>query len=244
MKRPRRLAAVWSGPLLSVSAAFALLVALCTVTDIDRSLSARFYRAGAQQGWFLKDVAPWYWLYQYGEYPGMFMAIGAFLGLCGGIWNRTWASYRRPCLIVLLSVALGAGALVNGLLKPYWGRPRPRHIVQFGGTQAFHAWWQPGGAGQGKSFPSGHAAMGYVLASGAVLVPCRRVWLRCLVVVSALGYGSLIGLTRIVQGGHFLSDVACSGLLVTLLVMILYRTLGGPQSAPAPGQSRLANLPG
>lgn len=208
-----------------IVAAFTLLVALCAATDIDRSLSARFYQADAPQGWFLKDALPWRWLYQYGEYPGILMALGAFLVLCGSFWYRAWARYRRYCLVLVLSVALGPGVLVNGLLKPYWGRPRPRHIVKFGGTQHFRSWWRPGGPSSGKSFPSGHAAMGYVLLSGATLVACRRVWLRRQAVTGALGYGTLMGLTRIVQGGHFLSDVACSGLLMTLLIMGLRRSL-------------------
>lgn len=215
-----------------VIAIFVLLVVLCTVTDIDLTLSACFYRANAPPGWYLKDVPPWRWLYHYGEYPGILMALGAFLVLCGSTWQQAWTRFRRPCLIVILSVALGPGVLVNGLLKPYWGRPRPRHTVQFGGTQSFHPWWRPGGPESGKSFPSGHAAMGYALISGATLIACRRVWLRRWAVAGGLGYGTLMGLTRIVQGGHFLSDVVWSGLLVTLLMMVLRRTLGGSRRAP------------
>jgi lipid A 4'-phosphatase len=221
-ERGRRLTGVFLG---CVAAMFALLIVLCTVTDIDRKLSARFYRADVPQEWFLKELPPWRWLYQYGEYPALLMALAAFSVLCSSVWRRAWANYRRPCLVVILSVALGPGVLVNGLLKPYWGRPRPRHIVQFGGTQEFRPWWRPSGPESGKSFPSGHAAMGYVLISGATLVTCRRFWLRRWAVASALAYGTLMGLTRIVQGGHFLSDVACSGLLVTLLVIVLRRTL-------------------
>lgn len=229
MRNSNHLGTIGRHPLLGVVVAFMLLVALCTVTDIDRTVSACFYQADRSQRWFLKDTLPWRWLYQYGEYPGIFMAIGAFMVLCASIWRRAWASYRRHCLIVILSVALGPGALVNGLLKPYWGRPRPRHIVQFGGTQQFHPWWRPSGPGGGKSFPSGHAAMGYVLISGATFVACRRIWLRRWVIASALGFGTLIGLTRIVQGGHFLSDVAWAGLLVTLLSMGLQRAISPPR---------------
>jgi lipid A 4'-phosphatase len=229
MQNISRLGVVNCRQLVSIAVAFTLLIVLCTVTDIDRNLSARFYRAEAPQRWFLKDAPPWRWLYHYGEYPALLMACGALLVLLGGIRRRAWARYRRHCLIVILSVALGPGVLVNGLLKPYWGRPRPRHIVQFGGTQRFRPWWQPAGPGAGQSFPSGHAAMGYVMISGAVLIACRRVWLRRWALASALGYGTLIGLTRIVQGGHFLSDVACSGLLVTLLIMGLQRAINPPR---------------
>lgn len=223
-----------------IAAGFALCVVLCTVMDIDRRLASCFYQADAPSGWFLTDALPWRGLYRYGEYPGILMALGALVVIVGSVWQRMWSRYRRPCLILLLSVVLGPGVLVNGLLKPYWGRPRPRHIVQFGGTQTFRPWWQPGGFGAGKSFPSGHAAMGYVLLAGATLVARRQIWLQRLAVGSAVGYGSLLGLTRMVQGGHFLSDVAWSGLLMTLLTMLLRQSLIGPQHVSGPDPSGAA----
>jgi membrane-associated PAP2 superfamily phosphatase len=199
------------------------LIVLCTITDIDLWLSARFYDATGSSSWFLKKAAPWSWLYGYGDYPGILMATGAALILVGSFVRHAWTSYRRHCLILVLAVALGPGLVVNGILKPLWGRPRPRHIVEFGGSQSFRAWWQPGGPGVGKSFPSGHASMGYVLVAGALLIPKRR--LRLLVFTGGLGYGTLLGLTRIIQGGHFASDVVWSGTLTCIVVIGLRKAL-------------------
>ena len=53
------------------------------------------------------------------------------------------------------------------------------------------------------SFVSAHAAAGYVLMAGGLLWPARRrrwIWIGLVV-------GSVIGVVRIIQGGHFLSDV-------------------------------------
>ena len=88
----------------------------------------------------------------------------------------------------------------------------------------------PGGnqgiIGGGKSFPSGHAAMGYVLVLGTCLVsPRRSPWLRGLVLGGALAYGSLLGATRVIQGGHFLSDVLWSGSLMCFTVATLQAVL-------------------
>ncbi len=198
---------------------FVLGVGLCTVTDIDRRLSALFYTP--PNGWYLREAAPWRWLYNYGMYPGIVLAAGALLGVLGSVWRPAWAPYRRQCLVLVLSVALGPGLLVNGLLKPAWGRARPRQIEQFGGTAVYRNWWQPGGPGTGKSFPSGHAAMGFVLVAGVILVPPQRTRLRRVVLVATLAYGGLMSMTRIVQGGHFLSDVLWSGGVVALVVWIL-----------------------
>jgi membrane-associated PAP2 superfamily phosphatase len=193
---------------------------------LDLALSAPFYTAQQTPAWYLKDALPWAWLYTYGELPAFIMAAGAFLVLLGSLCHVAWRQYRRACLLLVLAVALGPGLLVNGLLQPLWGRPRPRHIEQFAGTQAYRPWWQPGGPGAGKSFPSGHAAMGYVLLAGAVLVSGgRRVWIGRLALGGALAYGTLVGLARVAQGGHFASDVVWSGLLMYLTVLALQKGL-------------------
>jgi membrane-associated phospholipid phosphatase len=44
----------------------------------------------------------------------------------------------------------------------------------------------------------------------------------------ALTYGSLLGATRIIQGGHFLSDVLWSGSLMCFLVATLQAVLPTP----------------
>ena len=200
-----------------------VLVLLCTVTDVDVWLSARFY--DPERGWYLQQAAPWRWLYDYGKYPPFGLAVGAFLVLLGGLWKTSLARKRRGCAVVVLAVVLGPGLVVNGVLKPYWGRPRPRHIEPFGGTQAFRRWWQPGGAGVGRSFPSGHAAMGFVLVAGTALIPPSRSCVRWCVWVAALLYGSLMGWGRIVQGGHFLSDVVWAGGVSCSITMLVQRIL-------------------
>jgi lipid A 4'-phosphatase len=70
------------------------------------------------------------------------------------------------------------------------------------------------------SFPSGHAALGFWTLSLALLAPRRH---RRSAVGAALAFGLFMGVVRIAQGGHFLSDVAYSGLIVTGLTMGLYR---------------------
>ena len=76
--------------------------------------------------------------------------------------------------------------------------------------------------------------MGYVLVLGTCLVPRRRyTWLRGLMLAGALAYGSLLGATRIIQGGHFLSDVLWSGSLMCFLVAVLQAVLPAPPNTAA-----------
>ena len=78
--------------------------------------------------------------------------------------------------------------------------------------------------------------MGYVLVAGTYLVsPRRSSWLRGVVLGGALTYGSLLGLTRIIQGGHFVSDVFWAGSLMCFTVATLHLLLPAmapPDSAP------------
>jgi membrane-associated PAP2 superfamily phosphatase len=200
---------------------------LSALPAFDLALSSPFYKATQTPAWYLKDAIPWGWLYRYGELPAYVMAVGATLVLLGSLRHIAWRQYRRHCLLLVLAVALGPGVLVNGLCKPLWGRPRPRHIEQFAGPQLYRPWWRPAGPGAGESFPAGHAAMGYILIAGAILVPGHHyIWRRHLLLGGALGYGTLIGMARIVQGGHFASDVVCSGFLMCLTVGVLHKALG------------------
>lgn len=214
-----------------VGLGFLFFIVLTTLMDIDARLSAYFYDPTATSRWFLKTSAPWIWLYHYGEWPTWILTVGAVLVWGGSLWRRSWVCYRRACALIILAVMLGPGLLVNGVLKPLWGRPRPAQTVLFGGPHPYEHWWQPGDIGDGRSFPSGHAAMGYVLVLGTCLVPPHRpAWLRGLVLAGALAYGSLLGATRVIQGGHFLSDVLWSGSLMCFLVATLQAAL--PTSAP------------
>jgi membrane-associated PAP2 superfamily phosphatase len=196
---------------------------------IDPHLSGYFYDPTATHRWFLKMAVPWIWLYRYGELPTLILAIGAAVGWGGSFCRRSYVGYRRACALIVLAVMLGPGLLVNGMFKPLWGRPRPAQADLFGGSKPYQPWWQPGRIGGGRSFPSGHAAMGYVLVLGTCLIPPRRsAWLHGLVLGGALAYGSLLGATRIIQGGHFLSDVLWSGGLMCFLVAVLQAVLPTP----------------
>lgn len=195
-------------------------------TELELAFSASFYDPGLSPAWFTGEALHWRWLYDYGTYPTVVVVVVACLGWLGSLVRPGWRRYRYGCALLALAVALGPGLLVNGLLKPYWGRPRPRQVQALGGGVPYRPWWQPGGPGTGQSFPSGHAAMGYVLVVGVCLVPRRPGgWLRVLVLVSALSYGTLLGFARIVQGGHFVSDVFWSGGLMCFVAGTLHAGL-------------------
>jgi len=130
----------------------------------------------------------------------------------------------RVAAYLLLALALGPGLVVNTVLKDHWGRARPAQIEAFGGTRQFTPAPLPADqCAHNCSFPAGHPAMGFYLVSFALLVPER--WRRRAAIGAALAAGALIGLARMAQGGHFLSDVVFSGLIVTPISLLLHRVI-------------------
>ncbi|PWB67577.1 MAG: hypothetical protein C3F14_01695, partial [Deltaproteobacteria bacterium] len=131
---------------------------------------------------------------------------------------------RRSRLIgtfLLLCVALGPGLIVNGILKDHWGRPRPRQIVEFAGRMEYVPPLLPART-HGKSFPCGHCSVGYLYAAG--WWAWRRSHPKRAAVSLAAGMvvGTLLGFGRMAAGGHFLSDVAWSGLISFGVAHALY----------------------
>jgi lipid A 4'-phosphatase len=160
-------------------------------------------------------------LYDYGEHPGVFLLVAAIAYGIAAWVGEIPRRYARPCMAIVLAIALGPGLLVNGILKPYWGRPRPVEVTNFGGNKEFRPVWKPGGPGAGRSFTCGHCAMAFSLASGVAFYPLYPTISIC-AVVGGVAYGTIMGAARMAQGGHFPTDVLWSGALVLMLITLLY----------------------
>ena len=126
----------------------------------------------------------------------------------------TRLSMRRSMVAWLLVVGLGLGVIIDWGLKDHFGRPHPYQTHVFTGDQdfvpAFH--YRPL-CELNCSFVSGHAAGGFVWMAWGMWGARRRRQAWLLVGVAA---GGFIGATRIMQGGHFLSDVVFSGWVIWL----------------------------
>lgn len=187
--------------------------------DWDMTLARYFYRP--DQGFYLADRQPWQLLYRYGEKPAFMLGSAALLTYLAGFVTTRMVRYRLAALFLALVLVIGPGLVVNSLLKGQWGRPRPRHLVELGGTMQFHQPWQPGPVPRNASFPAGHpAAAFYFSAPYFLLRKSRPRQARWWLYGGAL-FGIMMGIARIVQGGHFLSDVIWSAGLVYLTMLIL-----------------------
>lgn len=131
---------------------------------------------------------------------------------------------------LLATLALGPGLIVNGLLKSFWGRPRPIQIDLFGGSAPFETAWKIGGACTSNcSFVSGEASSAIWLLALAMLAPPRY---RPLLAVAIGAVVVALSLNRIAFGGHFLSDVLISWGITLVILLGLHRVMvAGPWSA-------------
>lgn len=172
--------------------------------------------------WFAVDgqfpARQWPWLqllYELIPWLGRGFALMAVL-----LWLRPrWPTphQRRRLLALGLATWLGVGVVVNGALKEGWGRARPAPVLA--GEAVFTPALRPAAQCRTNcSFVSGHAATGFVLAAVGVLgAPrARRRWLWI-----GMMAGGAIGLMRMAQGAHFLSDVLYCGLVIWACNLVL-----------------------
>ena len=125
-----------------------------------------------------------------------------WLGSDGVLWTVVGAAavvlaLRRQWRLAVYLLVTGAGALIlDPVLKSLVGRLRP--VVA-----------HPIAHGTGNSFPSGHA-LGSIVCYGAVLLvflPAARGRWRTTFITVIAALVALIGISRILLGVHYLSDV-------------------------------------
>lgn len=193
----------------------------------DVTVAQFFYDPAMGAGrWLLDDFPLWKTLF----YDGVPYVAGAVLGGCLLMISvssvlRRWQRWRLYAAYVLLVFLLGPGLLVNALFKDHWGRARPVQVAQLGGTQVYTPPLYYVAGGDGRSFPSGHSAVGFAFIAFWFLLRRHRSGWAKLALAVALVFGCAIGLTRMAAGGHFLSDVMWSGWLALFAGWVLYYPL-------------------
>ena len=132
----------------------------------------------------------------------------------------------KRVVYLILVLIVGAGLIVNVLLKDNFGRARPRDIVEFGGAQLYTPPFVASGACHTNcSFSSGEAAGGFFALAIAWALRRRRA-----LVVAALGLGAFVSFCRVATGAHFFSDTVVSFFVMLLVADVLYYYLVSAES--------------
>lgn len=166
-------------------------------------------------------------------------------GLRNTVWNGTlvmpllalillgWALWRKTSGwfwgYILALFLIGPGLVVNAGFKAYWGRARPSNVIDFGGSAQFSPAWQISDqCAKNCSFVSGEGAGATALTIAVLMILYRyrhRISPPLYRTGQVLALASLafVGWQRVASGGHFLSDVLLSMLVVTLIAAVLAR---------------------
>ncbi len=117
----------------------------------------------------------------------------------------------KDLIFLWFSVFVNLVIVINLFFKNLWGRARPDDVIQLGGKEIFTAWFQISDAcARNCSFVSGDAAVGFSIIVLYFLTKKNIFfWL-------SLMFGFSFGIIRILEGGHFTSDVLAGMLIVYL----------------------------
>lgn len=138
-------------------------------------------------------------------------------------WNKDWKNYKTIAGIISLLAIINPLLFVQ-IIKILCGRVRFRNLDP--GFINFTPWFLPPGlSSDGRSFPSGHAAMGWMLLPLLIAVKDRKIKdpYRIVVTVLVIGWGLFVGLSRIVVGAHYASDVLFSTGMAAIVTIFLYK---------------------
>ena len=123
----------------------------------------------------------------------------------------------KELLLIWLSQILVVLIFVNLILKNLWGRARPSDILEFGGSDVFTPWYViSSSCNSNCSFVSGDASVGFSI------IVLYFITKKIFFIYLSLFFGLVLGLVRILAGGHYFSDIVFAGIFVVLLNVIIF----------------------
>ena len=133
--------------------------------------------------------------------------------------GHKFVGFQKHAWLLILLV-LFEGVIVN-IIKSLWARPRMRSIND---VSEFKHWYEINGwtnDNELKSFPSGHTSNGFVIIAYMMFVPYFKSIKMNYFIIGAVIWGTLVALSRVVLGAHFLSDVLV-GSYITIFLFLLF----------------------
>ena len=213
-----------------VAGSTGLALVFVLVPGIDLWFSALFYHEAG--GFYLQDA--WWVRLLYKLVPPLTIALAVgliSLLVHNLVRHRAVGPFTtRAVLFLIAAIAIGPGLVVNTVFKEQWGRARPRDIVEFGGDRTFTPAFVISDQCEGNcSFVSGHSSVPFAFVAFGWVVRRRR-WA---IFAGSTAFGGLVGLGRIIQGAHFLSDVVFSGIFVFVIAYLLAHAFRLPATSGA-----------
>jgi membrane-associated phospholipid phosphatase len=119
---------------------------------------------------------------------------------------------------IVVWMALFGYVICIQIVKWFWGRVRFRELDA--AFSQFTPWYLPQGTTGYDSFPSGHAAMGWILLALLILFTNKKPWIKYLVFALIFLYAVVLALSRVIVGAHYASDVLFGSFFI--IITFLY----------------------
>jgi lipid A 4'-phosphatase len=187
-------------------------------TNFSSSLFYDFmYKFSFASGKFSSNIF-FDFIYKYGVVPAQITCTVATLVFIFSFFRPKLIFWRIPALVISLNLIIGSGIVSHLLLKETWGRPRPKQVIEFGGLQKFHPFYIPAIKPMPepcKSFPSGHSTTGFYFFCLYFLGKrYNKKALELGGLFLGITLGGMLSIARIMQGGHFVSDVLMAAFIM------------------------------
>lgn len=181
-----------------------VIFATLAIAPLDKRL-AHYLQGAPQTNRFFRRVAI---VVEAIAEPGAFVIGGGLYGV-----GKLAGNERMADLGLHGTEAIVVGMLVTSIFKVAGGRQRPHVDIDTPHNFAFMRGWK---REQYRSFPSGHALIGFA-AAAAVTDETRRWWPNSVWFIGPAMYGGagLIALSRMYDNKHWASDVMIGGLIGT-----------------------------
>jgi lipid A 4'-phosphatase len=154
---------------------------------------------------------------------GMLLFVLVLWGAGRVLGQSFWSVTGRKAAYLVATLLIGPGLIVESFLKVFHGRARPRDVVPFGGEDPFTpALWLSDACARNCSFVSGHAALAFWVTAFAFLLPVGH---RSPLIAAGVGVGLLMGVARMAEGAHFLSDIIFAGIIVVAVNVAMARVI-------------------
>ena len=211
--------AVWPG------LAFALFATVAAVTGLDEGLARswafdpvahHFIGSGAGE-WWAKNI-----IHSTGGRVVRILGGLLVLVLVFSFGIGSLKRWRRPASFVVLSVALGAGAV--GVLKEVTNVDCPWSLAEFGGQQPYVQLFadRPDSLPRARCFPGGHSSSGFALFAVYFLWRGRNRRAARWALGTAMLVGGVFSFGQEARGAHFLSHDVWSAALLWFACLAVY----------------------
>jgi len=134
------------------------------------------------------------------------------------IWKLQISDLTHSFSKIVVGMVLFGYLICIQLVKIFWGRLRFRDLNSI--QSDFTDWYIPNGINGNQSFPSGHAAMAWMLLPLIILLPKKSNIIKFFTTGIILAWGIAIPLSRVVIGAHYASDVLFGSFVIIISFLV------------------------